>query len=84
MVTMAAVTSHETLTSSSRKSVFLTVGNTQSRSVKPVFHFNRNVSSYDILRRNHLFHSSAQETKKYVTFRYDTVEVENRLNGTGL
>jgi hypothetical protein len=26
-----------------------------------------------------LFHTTAQETKKYATFRYDTVEVENRL-----
>jgi hypothetical protein len=29
-----------------------------------------------------LFHSSAQETKKYTTLRYDTVEVENWLKAS--
>ena len=46
---------------------------------KPVFHFNRNVPQQFLLCRSHQFHTTAQETKKYATFRYDTIKVENWL-----
>ena len=53
----------------------------QDKCIKPVFHFHRNVSQH-FLCRSHQFHTTAQETKKYATFRYDTIEVENWLNST--
>ena len=43
---------------------------------KPVFHFNRIVAKRSV-SLYHKFLLNVYETLKYVTFRYDTVEVEN-------
>jgi hypothetical protein len=60
-------------------------GGISSSTLKPVFHFNRIVAKRSVFlcflsTRVELMTSTQKKMLRYVTLRYDTLEVENGLN----